>query len=90
MIGGRREDDERNGIRDEIICNNYVGKKGGTDNIVGLETISLGVDSKLFYAVRDDSLCGLEKPGGLGHITPGVFQGVNDEFSFEVVHRSFQ
>jgi len=32
----------------EIKNNNYVGKKKGTYNIVGLKTISFRVDLKLF------------------------------------------
>ena len=48
--------------------NNYVGKKKETHNIVGLEGVGLRIDLKLFYTVRDYPLCGLEKPGRLGHI----------------------
>ena len=60
-------------MREEIKNNNFVGKKKETHNIVGLGAISLWINLKLFHTVRDNPLCGLEKPGRLGHIASWSF-----------------
>ena len=57
---------------------------------MGSGGIDLGIDSKLLNTVRDDPLSGFKKSGSLGHIAPGVFQGIDDEFPFEVFHRTFK
>jgi len=47
-------------MREETKDNNYVGKKWETHKIVGLRTISLGVDLKLLHTVGNDPLGGLK------------------------------
>ena len=78
------------GIRRESKNNNFVGKEKETHKIVGSGGVDFRLDSKLLNAVRDDPLGGLKKSGSLGHITPGVFQGIDDEFLFEIFHGSFK
>jgi hypothetical protein len=77
-------------MREEIINNNYVGKKEETHNIVGLRAISLGIDLKPFHAIRDNPFCGIEKPGRFGHVPSGVFEGIDDQFPFKVLHCRFK
>ena len=78
------------GIRRESKNNNLVGKEKETHKVVGSGGVDLWIDSKLLNAVRDDPLCGLKESGSLGHIPPGVFEGIDDEFLFEVFHGSFK
>ena len=70
--------------------NNFVGKKEGSYNIVGLEGVGFWIDLKLLYTVRNNPLCGLEKPGRLGHIASGVFEGINDQLFFIVLNGPFK
>ena len=79
LIKAKVSDDERGGTREETKDNNYVGKKKETHNIVGLGTISLGVDLKLFHTVGDYPLCGLKKSSRFGHIAFRVFEGIDNQ-----------
>ena len=74
----------------EIRNNNYVGKKKETHNIVGLGAIGLWIDLKFFHIVRDNSLCGLEKSCGFGHIAAGIFEGIDDQLFLVVLNCPFE
>ena len=78
------------GIRGKDKNNNLVGKEKETHKVVGSGGVDPGINSKLLNAVRDDPLCGLKKSGSLGHIPPGVFEGIDNEFLFEVFHGPFK
>jgi hypothetical protein len=90
LIEAKSRSEDRNGIREENKSNNFVGKKKETHNFVGLVTIRFRINLKLFYAVGDNSLCGIKKPGRSGHIASRVFKGVDEQFSFEVSHGTFE
>ena len=45
---------------------------------------------ELFHTVRDDSLCGLEKSGRLGHVPSGVLEGIDDQLSLIVLNSPFE
>ncbi len=70
--------------------NNIVGKKKETHNIVGLEGVGFWIDLKPLYTVGDDSLRGLEKSSGLGHITLGVFESINNQLFLVVLNCPFK
>jgi len=90
LIEARGGDSKRVGKRGEFKSNNSVGKKKETDKVVGLGAVGLWINLKFLDAVRDDPFRGLKKSGSLGHIPSGVFEGIDDEFPFEVFHRSFK
>ena len=77
-------------MREETENNNYVGKKKETHNIVGSGAIRLWINSKLFYAVRYNPFRGFQKPGRLGHISSGVFEGIDDQLFLIVLNRPFK
>ncbi len=85
---GQNRDGDR--IRKEIKSDDFVGKKKESHKIVGLGPIGLWINSKLFYAVRHNPLCGSQESGRLGHISTGVFEGVDDQLLFKVFHRFFK
>jgi len=78
------------GIREKNKNNDFVGKKIETHKIVGLGAIRFWVDSKLFDAVRDNPLRGSQKPGGLGHISSGVLEGVDNQLFLIILNCSFK
>ena len=89
-IETRRCDEEGDGRREEIKNNNFVGKEKETHNIVGLGTIRLWINSKLFYAVRDNPVRSLQKPGRLGHVPSGIFESIDDQLFLIALHCSFK
>src|SRR4030042_92059 len=77
-------------MREEIKNNNYSVKKEGTHNIVGLRAIGLRIDLELFHAVRDNPFRGSQKPGSLGHVSSGVFERIDDQLPFKILHCRFK
>ena len=90
LIETRRCDEEGDGTREEIKNSNFVGKEKETHNIVGLRAIRLWINLKLLYVARYNPLRGFQKPGRFGHVSSGVFEGIDDEFPFEVFHGSLK
>jgi hypothetical protein len=78
------------GMEEKNKNNNLVGKEKETHNFVGLGAIRLWIDLKLLYTVRYNPLRGIKKSCRLGHISPGVFQGVDDQLFFKAFHCFFK
>lgn len=57
---------------------------------MGLGTISLGVDLKLFHTVGDYPLCGLKKSSRFGHIAFRVFEGIDNQLFLNVSDSPFK
>ena len=55
-----------------------------------LGAIRLWIDPKLLHTVRYNPFRGSQEPCSLGHISPGVLKGVDEQFLFEAFHRLFQ
>ncbi len=68
----------------------FVGKKNESYKNVGSGTVGLWTDVKFSNAVRDDPLCGLQEPCGLGHVPPRVFEGVDNQFPFKIYDLAFK
>jgi len=82
--------EDKYGVGQEIESNNFVGKREKSYTIVGLTTIGLWINSKLFYAVRDNPLRSFQKPGRLGHVSSGVFESINDQLFLIVLNCPFE
>ena len=82
--------EDKYGVGQEIESNNFVGKKEKSYKIVGLGTIRLWINSKLFYAVRDNPVRSLQKPGRLGHVPSGVFESIDDQLFLIALNCSFK
>ena len=78
LIEAKSRSGDGNGIREENKSNNFVGKKEKTHNFVGLWVIGLRINLKLLYAVRNNPLRGIKKPGRFGHISPGIFKSIDN------------
>jgi hypothetical protein len=85
LIETRRCHEGGDGRREELKNNNFVGKKKETHKIVGLRTIRLWINSKLFYTVRYNPFRGFQKPGRLSHVSSGVFEGINHSLPFKIL-----
>ena len=90
LIEAKSRSEDGNGIREENKSNNFVVKKEKTHKVVGLGTIRLWIDSKLFYAVRYNPLSGFQKSCRFGHISPGVFECIDDQFFLVVLNCPFK
>ena len=90
LIAASGRDEERDGMRQEIRTNNFVGKKKESHNIVGLGAIGLWVDLKLLYAVGYNSFRGVKKSCGFGHIAAGVFEGIDNQLFLIVLNCPFK
>lgn len=78
------------GMEEKNKNDRFVGKEKETHNFVGLGAIRLWIDLKLLYTVRNNPLCGMKEPCGFGHVSSGVFEGINDQFPFKVFHCFFK
>jgi len=90
LIEAMSGSEDKYGVGQEIESNNFVGKKEKSYKIVGLGTIRLWINSKLFYAVRDNPLRSLQKPGRLGHVSSGVFESIDDQLFLIALNCSFK
>ena len=90
LIEAKSRSEDKYGGGQEIEDNNFVGKKEKSYKIVGLRTIRLWVNSKLFYAVRDNPLRSFQKPGRLGHVSSRVFESIDDQLLLIVLNCPFE